>query len=58
MDGITAPLDGLAVRLEAAVGDDRNAVVAFHDDVGFLEALVGVAGELLAGCFAARASAN
>src|SRR5262249_60098783 len=52
LDGICARVDRVAVRLEAAVGEARDAVLAFHDDVGFFETLVCVARELFAGRFA------
>ena len=53
---IAVPLDDLAVRLEAAVSDDGNGVVAFgYHDAGGLEGLVGIAGDLLAGGFGAFA---
>ena len=55
LDLVALPLDDVAVRFQAAVGDHRNAVGAFGDRFGFLEGLLGIAGDLLAGRLAARA---
>src|SRR5262249_31688424 len=51
--GVAAPLHDLAMRLETAMRDDRNSVFTLEHDVGVLEALIGVAGDLLAGGFGA-----
>src|SRR5262249_41862625 len=48
-DRVPAPLYDLSMRLEAAVSDDRDPVLAFVYDFGVLEALIGIAGDLPAG---------
>ena len=49
VDLVASPLHDAAVRFQAAVGDDGDAVDPFDDRVGFLEGLVGIAGDLFAG---------
>src|SRR5260370_816519 len=48
---IVVPLHPRAMRLETAVGDHRQTVVAFHGDLGFAEAFVGIANFVLIGRF-------
>ena len=48
IDVVALPLDHCAVRFQAAVGDDGDAVLAFGDHFGVLESLVGIADHLLA----------
>ena len=54
VDLVALPLDDLPVRLQAAVGNDWNAVLPLGDRFGLLESLVRIAHQFLAGCFAAR----
>ena len=43
------------MRLQAAVRDHRDAIAAFDYGIGFLERLIGIAGDLLARGFGAIA---
>ena len=52
------PLDHLAMRLKAAVGDDRNGILTFVSGGGVFEALVHVAGDLFASGLGAIAGAG
>ena len=55
-DFVVGPVHDLAVRLQAAVGDDAEAVVAFHGGVGALPRLVQIRalGVVLGGLDAVR----
>ena len=52
---VALPLNDEAVRFQAAVRDDRNAVGAIGDGFGILEGFFGIAGDFFAGRFAAGA---
>ena len=54
VDLVALPLDDLPMRLQAAVGNDWDAVLPLGDRFGLLESLVRIAHQFLAGRFGAR----